>query len=226
MGTYLQKDLIGVLDPPHLQGERVLERRSLASLTATLLRHRIAAVLRSNPTTYQQSRDVSQTLVYDYPSIEKLANMLYSMVSGSVASPEDRASRIEAMIQLNISKLEPIKSPGDAVSSGATVLLTGSTGGLGSQLLCALLKNGSIHRVFTFNRTVSTPASARQRVAFHDKGLDVSLLSSPKLVSLEGDLTKPYFALEQDTYNNVSRCIFGYLNDVDRALSPSSCETR
>lgn len=130
------------------------------------------------------------------------------------------------MIELNVSKLEPIKPPSDAVSSGAAVMLTGSTGGLGSHLLCALLKNDFVQRVFTFNRTGSTHASARQRASFHDKGLDMSLLASPKLVSLEGDLTKPHFALDQDMYNTVSRCVFGYSDDVDRWPLPFSCETR
>ncbi|KAL4260482.1 Adenylate-forming Reductase [Pleurotus pulmonarius] len=173
------------------------------SLSATLLRHRIAAALRSNPKTPQQSLDVSQTLVYDHPSIGKLADTLSSLASEPATSIEDRASRIEAMIELNISKLEPIKPPSDDVSGGATVLLTGSTGGLGSQLLCALLKNDNVQRVFTFNRTGSTPASARQRASFQDKGLDVTLLASHKLVSYEGDLPRRYFGLEEDTYNNL-----------------------
>ncbi|KAF7430338.1 hypothetical protein PC9H_006043 [Pleurotus ostreatus] len=201
--TWLTAQILDLRPNNTLPVEGDLFEEGFDSLSATQLRHRIAAALRSDPAALRQSIDISQTLVYDNPSVGKLADTLSSLASGRVPSTEDRASRIEAMIQLNTSKLEPIKPPSDVVSSGATVLLTGSTGGLGSQLLCALLKNDFVQRVFTFNRNASTPASVRQRISFLDKGLDVSLLASPKLVPLEGDLTKPYLALEQDMYDNL-----------------------
>ncbi|KAL4260475.1 Adenylate-forming Reductase [Pleurotus pulmonarius] len=186
--------------------EADLFEQGFNSLSATLLRRRIAASLRSTQTTSPQSVDVSQTLVYDYPSIEKLANALALPAFGHVLSVDDRASRIESMIQFNISQLEPMNTSGQSTSrdaSDTTVLLTGSTGALGSHLLFRLLKDDSVQKVFTLNRTASAPVHKRQLASFRDQGLDMSILASPKLVSLEGDLTKPQFAMDQDAYNEI-----------------------
>jgi thioester reductase-like protein len=84
-------------------------------------------------------------------------------------------------------------------SNGTVVFLTGSTGGLGSHVLEILLSLLSTERVYAFNRRGKTSASERQRAAFIDRGLDVALLSSKKLVYLEGDTAKEYLGLPLET---------------------------
>ncbi|GAW10245.1 pre-mRNA-splicing factor ATP-dependent RNA helicase PRP43 [Lentinula edodes] len=63
-----------------------------------------------------------------------------------------------------------------------------STGNIGAQLLESLLLKDSVVRVYALNRP-STRASMyeRHRARFEDKALDISLLSSPKLVFLSGE---------------------------------------
>ncbi|KAF5356672.1 hypothetical protein D9757_013209 [Collybiopsis confluens] len=82
--------------------------------------------------------------------------------------------------------------------SAETILLTGSTGNLGSQLLVDLLSRDNIQRVYAVNRPSSTQSMMqRHSDRFIDKGLDVSLLASAKLVFLEGDISLPDLGLSK-----------------------------
>ncbi|KAJ7855599.1 hypothetical protein B0H14DRAFT_3645801 [Mycena olivaceomarginata] len=82
---------------------------------------------------------------------------------------------------------EVVNFHGKKRSTGAVVLLTGSTGGLGSHILDLLLSLPSVERVYAFNRRGRIAVSERQSEAFVDRDLDLQLLSSDKLVYLEGD---------------------------------------
>lgn len=80
-----------------------------------------------------------------------------------------------------------------------TVFLTGSTGNVGSQLLATLLSMDRVRRVYSFNRPSSSSISIidRHKERFEDKALDVALLSSEKLVFLEGDNDLPGLGLSE-----------------------------
>ncbi len=172
---------------------------TLASLIGTLLRRRIVGALQS------RQQDVPQTLVYDYPSIEKLASALAKFHSGLELSLVDRASLINSAIETHVSRFEPIRSSNVSTpgTRGAVALLTGSSGGLGSFILSNLLKNDHVAMVYTLNRAGVSSINQRQRKSFEECGLDTSLLDSRKLVSLEGDLTRPDLGLQSAVYDNV-----------------------
>ncbi|KAI5884830.1 NAD(P)-binding protein [Schizophyllum commune H4-8] len=67
------------------------------------------------------------------------------------------------------------------------VLLTGSTGNLGTYLLLELLGDPRVNRVYTLDRAGKAAVIERQLASFADKGLDPIILASSKLVVLEGD---------------------------------------
>lgn len=85
------------------------------------------------------------------------------------------------------------------------VLLTGSTGNLGAQVLESLLLNDSVARVYTLNRPSAKKSMyERHRARFQDKSLDLSLLSSPKLVFLAGETSQEDLALSEETLKEVN----------------------
>ncbi|KAJ3726812.1 male sterility protein-domain-containing protein [Lentinula raphanica] len=87
-----------------------------------------------------------------------------------------------------------------------TVLLTGSTGNLGCYILASLLLIPNVQRVYTFNRRSATQnILERHRAHFAEKGLDVALLSSPKLVHLEGDIALPSLDLQEGAIITLQR---------------------
>jgi hypothetical protein len=91
------------------------------------------------------------------------------------------------------------------VSHGKVYLLTGTTGSLGSNMLAQLLEAPLVTRVYAFNRpSTSATLRVRQVSAFKQRGLNTDLLSSEKLVYVEGDLNAPGFALGDELYGEVS----------------------
>ncbi|KAJ3743301.1 hypothetical protein EV360DRAFT_90257 [Lentinula raphanica] len=165
------------------------------SLCATILRLRITTILRSSRDNAFQtaSRLVSENIVYNHPTIASLTQYLVGLSTlDSDSSPErTNEEAIEDMIAMYSNGLDtPVTS--DPTSNGratngniavlAVVLLTGSTGNLGAQILADLLSIDSVASVYTVNRP-SKRVSIQQRHQehFQDKGLDEKLLNSDKL---------------------------------------------
>ncbi|KAJ7053410.1 hypothetical protein C8F01DRAFT_996673, partial [Mycena amicta] len=151
------------------------------SLNATFLRHRIVAALRNDEAKMLLAQKIQQTLVYSHPSIQQLANAIEALVTGKAIGDADARALVEGMIGKYSEGLDipPLKQ---RISSGGTVvLLTGSTGGLGSHILDILLRRSSVERVYAFNRPGPTPISQRQEAAFRNRALDVGQLASSKL---------------------------------------------
>ncbi|KAF7347147.1 Acetyl-CoA synthetase-like protein [Mycena venus] len=177
------------------KGGHDLFDQGVDSLNATFLRHRIVGALKNSgdDATKAAAQKIAQNFIYAHPSIEELASSIAALVHGdSDGSENGRKALVETMIaKYSKGFEEPIIHEKTVASSGGmVVLLTGSTGGLGSHILEILLALPSAERVYAFNRKGRTPASERQRDAFFDRALDVKLLSSDKLVYLEGDTAK------------------------------------
>jgi hypothetical protein len=88
-------------------------------------------------------------------------------------------------------------------SSGAVMLITGSTGGLRSFLLSSLLRNPRLEKVYALNRPSSSTVAERQRASFVDKGLSVDVLGSEKLVYVEADACLDKCGLSSELYDEV-----------------------
>jgi len=86
------------------------------------------------------------------------------------------------------------------------VVLTGSTGGLGSYLLASLLQREDVSVVYAFNRPSRGAAFSiqrRQKSSFEDRGLDATLLQSEKLVYVETDTSHDVLGLDRELYQKV-----------------------
>jgi thioester reductase-like protein len=93
--------------------------------------------------------------------------------------------------------------PGHESSSNEVILLTGSTGGLGSQILAQLVAMPSVSRVYAFNRPSQKSLYDRHLESFVDRGNDISLLQSDKIVYVEGDTSVVGFNIKSELYNEV-----------------------
>ncbi|KAJ7052189.1 acetyl-CoA synthetase-like protein [Mycena amicta] len=181
----------------------------LDSLNETFLRHWILVVLRArdSKTAALAAMNLPLNFVYSYPEVGSMARALERLVNdagmGNSASQDvpAKVAVLEAMISKHSSPLPVGKSfpaPDLSAEQGkAVVLLTGSTGSLGSHLLEMLLKSPEVEIVYAFNRTGTVPVARRQRGTFDQHGLDTALLDSPKLVYLEGDTSKKNLGLTE-----------------------------
>ena len=182
------------------------------SLSATYLRNRIVSALRKAPDAQIRSSAslVSPNIVFENPTLHLLEARIASLVNERGASQtldptQQHASLMNAMIEkysVGLSEFSEFSVVNG--KTGAVVLLTGSTGGLGSFLLSRLLQQPEVQRVYAFNRpSSSTSIEERQCSAFVDKGLSVDSLNSKKLVYVEADASLDNCGLSPKLYEEV-----------------------
>jgi hypothetical protein len=166
---------------------------------------KVLASLRATLQSAGQMEDgtVTAGLIYANPSVEKLSGALSRLVQ-----PDTGAYETTTTVQLMGELLEKYTSglpnrPSSTTIGAArctSVILTGSTGSLGSYLLDALLSMDNISRVFCLNR--SADAQERQSRANSARGLK-SDLSSTRVKFIKADLSKPRFGLDSDSYSEL-----------------------
>jgi nucleoside-diphosphate-sugar epimerase len=164
---------------------------------------------------------VNESTIYTHPTIDSLA----ALVSGE----ETDAITIETAIEKYSQGLDgPILHNEPLPKDHLVVLLTGSTGNLGAEILLRLLENDNVQTVYALNRK-SSGATSQQRheERFKDRGFDTSLLSSSKLVFLEGESSQDHLGLEHEIYDTVKASVTTIIHNawrLDFNLSLASFE--
>ena len=153
-----------------------------------------------------RAHGLAPSTIYTHPTIASLTREITHLAQESRASAEvDEKMRVEKMSLMlqkhssgmiaNKNQLSPrtTKTP-------QTVLLTGSTGSLGSYLLESLAKCESIKRIYCLNR--SSDSEQRQDRALASRGLT---LHSPRnrVVYLTSDMSKTDLGLEHGAYSDI-----------------------
>jgi hypothetical protein len=155
----------------------------------------------------QAANAISQNLAYSHPTISQLSTYLAELVAGTVMDSADVRRQMEDLI----AKYSPApQSLPTAITSSrrapAVVLLTGSTGNLGSQLMASLLDNDKVFKIYALNRPSGSSGrnlAERHTEIFNEKGLDTRLLTSPKVVFVEGQTHLSNLGLAPELYKEV-----------------------
>ncbi|KAK4652282.1 putative NRPS-like protein biosynthetic cluster [Podospora pseudocomata] len=126
---------------------------------------------------------VSLRLVYENPSISQLHRALCS-APATATTNTSRADKFDALIKEYTSSLR-LPRPSHTESKGFKVILTGTTGTLGSSLLSSLLANPTITHIYCLNR--SKPISP----------------NTSRVTYLQTDLLHPTLGLSSETYNTL-----------------------
>ncbi|KNZ73642.1 L-aminoadipate-semialdehyde dehydrogenase large subunit [Termitomyces sp. J132] len=185
------------------------------SLSSTILRVRIVHAMRSSddPSLREASHNLDQDLIYHTRNIRQLsAHILSSPALNPATHILHKCDLIESLIAKYSTDLGPIVVKNafpQSRPSTLVVLLTGSTGNLGSQILAELLNENSVDKVYAFNRLSPNDATMfdRHRKRFRDIGLDTGLLESDKLIFVEGDSALPGLGLDKGLYKQLSSSI-------------------
>jgi len=177
-----------------------------ASLQVTWIRSRILHALRQQ--SHMSAKDIPTNFVYLNPTIHSLSEFIYDIViNKQSASLSDAVSNAFAEMNALVDKYSsnfPQRHPSSLHPSQEAVLLTGSTGGLGSHILETLVLDDQISRIYALNRRDKRITSHRKLVSvFEDRGIDATLLDSPKIVFLEGDTTKEKLGLDDIIYEEL-----------------------
>ena len=155
---------------------------------------------------------ISPNVVFSNPTLTGLANELVNLISGK-ASMADPKEEIERMIEkYSIGLQVNIPSTPATTTDGHIVLITGSTGGLGCYILASLLATKNVVRIYALNRrSKASTSAARQRSGFEDRGLDIHLLESQRLVYVDGDTSHEQLGLDRSLHEEVSLLVHGHL---------------
>lgn len=144
---------------------------------------------------------MSPRLVYAEPTLAAIANAVAALRKGNIPTGTIGKTAIEKMLNLyeSASSNLPITvRPAQERPEELTVLLTGSTGSLGSYVLDALVRNSNVTQVFCLNRG---PGS-HERLQKVQAAKGTSALPS-KVTCIEGDLSKDYFGLTAKDYKTM-----------------------
>ncbi|KAI0442900.1 hypothetical protein F4803DRAFT_517210 [Xylaria telfairii] len=148
---------------------------------------------------------VATRVIYGNPTPEKLARYLLSLVKeGGVSASDDDTQQVEstkALWQKYISN-PPKAKPGrpNPSDDGQVVLITGTTGTLGSFMLDQMLRNPAVKRVVCLNRT-EDGGKKRQASLMADRGLVTDYESKAKFLHV--DMSRSDFGLSRDDYNEL-----------------------
>ena len=148
---------------------------------------------------------ITPTVIYSNPTIRKLSMALYVLstqdTNGARDSDMDHIGATQEMYA-RYSRMLPQKAQtqDEVVDKEFTVVLTGSTGSLGSYLLDSLVRNPSIARVYCLNRALD--GEAKQTSVSASRGLPTTWGS--KVSFLHTDISKPNLNLSAEAYKELT----------------------
>ncbi|TCD65346.1 putative NRPS-like protein biosynthetic cluster [Steccherinum ochraceum] len=207
-----------------------LFQQGFDSLSATYLRNRILGALRASddPAVREAAHKVPDDIIFANPTIQWLAGVLSSLVSGdnaySAMSVPDQVEGLITKYSANMPKFAGKTAV--KTNQGMVVMLTGSTGGLGSHLLANLLEMKEVTKVYTLDR--ASGVADRQKLAFSERKLPVKLLSSKKLVTLSANHNASDLGLSKDVLDEIKNTATHIVHNawkLDFNLSVSSFES-
>lgn len=160
--------------------------------------------------------------IYAFPTAASLGKFISESVTGHTVATEtidQRARQLMALVE-QYAKYFPRHVGTELLPEKETVLVTGTTGSLGVNALKTLVSLDSVHRVYAFNRTAASGGKPRDRhlSATQLQGIDDSLLDSPKIVYLEGDITSVNLDLTDDVVQELRDTLTSVLH-----LGESQC---
>lgn len=172
--------------------------------------------------------NVTSPNIYSNPSVKQLSKALSQKVDTSnerSLAPRSQDEKLNAMLRKYTKDMIRQKSTTDVpkLPSKHTVVLTGSTGSLGSHILEQLLRASDVEKVYCMNR--SDNAEDRQKIAFrqyHDPSTDFS-----KATFLKTDFGADRFGLSDDVYSRLLSTVTVFIHSawsVDFNLSLESYE--
>lgn len=202
----------GQLLPSSSRSRMLIPYSGLNSLLSIRLHVAVCGMVnKANP---DKTADIPKNVIYENPSIGALSNFILTILgSGETdasSSGLDTSERMKAIEDRCCKNIQSIPRYSNGVvahcESRKVVVLTGSTGGLGTFLLDQLLRHESVELVYCLNRSSKKKTLDRQLASYEDKGLDMDLLLDAvgvRLVFFDVDLSNPNLGLSESCYDKV-----------------------
>ncbi|KAF1977379.1 acetyl-CoA synthetase-like protein [Bimuria novae-zelandiae CBS 107.79] len=172
--------------------------------------------------------NVNAPLIYSNPSVKQLAEVLSQNTKKRVdqpAAPLSREEKMDRMVRKYTTDMVRQKCPKNSSErpSKHTVVLTGSTGSLGTHILEQLLQDPKVEKVYCMNR--SDNAEARQKDSFRKNHHDATNFNKAEF--LKTDFAVDQFGLSDGIYKQLLDTVTIFIHSawsVDFNLSLDSYE--
>ncbi|KAI9811859.1 MAG: putative NRPS-like protein biosynthetic cluster [Pycnora praestabilis] len=154
---------------------------------------------------------ISIRTIYANPTVERLSKAIHNHFTSNSQSPpqatdgeseEDRVERMSAIVNKYTHDLPKIIASTKTVSANGklNIVLTGSTGSLGTNILQTLLDDPEVDTVYCLNRSAN--ARERHEKNFASRGVEYSI-DSPKVEFLKVDFGHAHYGLPKYIYDGL-----------------------
>ncbi|GKZ39695.1 hypothetical protein AbraIFM66950_000942 [Aspergillus brasiliensis] len=164
---------------------------------------RLAQALQDAADRMRQTKQIAvlwtSAAIYEQATVRHLASALFRQIRGPIGAESEQLTSISWPREHQLT--HAIWQQAQSLQlSGKTVLLTGSTGELGSYLLEGLLQDPTIVQIYCLNR--SADAGTRQLARFREKRLaDGWLVETSRVKFWQVDLSHERLGLTEDEYD-------------------------
>jgi len=187
------------------------------SLRAAWIRNAIA-----NSLPEEQGSQLVRDAVYQAPTIARLTTTLLRVVAPDVVADVDdsqaKAAELEEMVAKYTAEF-PAHTGTLPAPGKKTVLVTGTTGGLGSHLLHSLLADPTVERVYAVNRAGGDKSlEQRHEEAYKSRGLDLDglsgALSSGRVKIVVANTAAEKLGLSDEAYTELANSVTHILHNA------------
>ncbi|KAJ5435765.1 Male sterility NAD-binding [Penicillium cf. griseofulvum] len=195
---YIRQIITRVLEKPNIANAQDFYSAGLDSLMTIHISRLLQKGIQLRRPDVKAGPINAQT-IYGNPTVDQLSQVVMAILDGKIQADIPRGEKIQRLVEKYTSDL-----PAREVCSQnelyppLTVILTGSTGSLGTYLLHSLLSSDFITKVYCLNRS---DAESRQKTGFEEKGLHLDANNwKDKVEFLQASFGEPRFGLDESKY--------------------------
>ncbi|KIY64013.1 NAD(P)-binding protein, partial [Cylindrobasidium torrendii FP15055 ss-10] len=146
---------------------------------------------------------LSSTVVYEHPSVKKLAAYIEQVQSGEAVHKKTDQEKMLGYVEKWLAAVKPRSTTGEPAKpvDARVVVLTGATGSLGAHILAYLTASSSVRKVVCLSRAKSHQDSlerVRESAVLRQVQIDES-----KLVSYSSTVQAPFLGLTEEQYESL-----------------------
>ncbi|KAJ5408352.1 hypothetical protein N7509_002235 [Penicillium cosmopolitanum] len=205
ISDYVTRIIGRVLEKPDIPFSQDLYSLGLDSLMTIQIAKALQKGIQERRPETKNGTITSQTL-YANPTVKKLVEVIINTLEGKSIDVIPRSEKIQNLVKKYTDDLPSDRViPSNRLISPSSVILTGSTGSLGTYLLHDLLSKPAISKIYCLNRS---DAESRQKKSLAEKGL---LFNDDawknKVEFLQASFGEPRFGLEEAKYQEMLQSV-------------------
>lgn len=204
VGAFVQESVSAVTSWPHEDADHQPSATFFERGMDSLMALQLTRVLRRG----LHRPEIGLPTIYRNPTVSQLTSAILATTENGQEDSDDDRAVMDSLLDTYRGAIDQIPKPQTSSrpdrpveNNPITVILTGSTGTIGTHLLHALLSRPGIGHVTCLNRS-RDGGKATQQARFTTAGLETTDLAT-RVTFLRADLSRPLLGLEPATYTDL-----------------------